>query len=129
MGIKTIPLSHPEADVRKTLNDCADSGSTVIVQLPDQRLLAIQPLDPDNGDDDLVNQLLDADPAFRALVEKSKKGATEAVPTRAARAIAGSAESELIGCNTTCRVARRRSEKRRARGNSIHPVRCWPNRR
>jgi len=80
MGIKTIPLSHLEADVRKTLNDCADSGSTVIVQLPDQRLLAIQPLDPDNGDDDLVNQLLDADPAFRALVEKSKKGPRKPFP-------------------------------------------------
>jgi hypothetical protein len=46
MGIKTIPLSRLEADLRGTLNECADSGSTVVVELPDQRLVAIRPLDP-----------------------------------------------------------------------------------
>jgi len=79
MGIKTIPLSHLEADLRKTLNECADSGATVVVQLPDQRLLAIQPLDP-TEDDDLVNELLASDPAFRALVEKSKASPRKPFP-------------------------------------------------
>ena len=32
MAIKTIPLSRLEADLKKTLNECADSGQTVIVE-------------------------------------------------------------------------------------------------
>jgi len=46
MAIKTIPLSLLETDLRKTLNECAESGETVVVEMPDQRLLAIQSLDP-----------------------------------------------------------------------------------
>jgi len=46
MAIKTIPLSRLETDLKKTLNECADSGQTVVVEMPDQRLLAIQSLDP-----------------------------------------------------------------------------------
>ena len=38
----------------------ADSGQTVVVELPDQRLLAIQPLDPQE-DDALLDELLAAD--------------------------------------------------------------------
>src|SRR5437870_98922 len=45
MAINTIPFSRLETDLRKTLNDCAESGQTLVVELPDQRLLAIQPLD------------------------------------------------------------------------------------
>ena len=79
MGIKKIPLSRLEADVRKTLSDCADSGATVVVQLPDQRLVAIQPLDP-TGDDDLINELLESDPAFRSLVARSKASPRKPFP-------------------------------------------------
>jgi hypothetical protein len=79
VGIKTIPLSRLEADLRGTLSECADSGSTVVVQLPDQRLVAIQPLDP-TEDDDLVNELLASDPSFRALVAKSRAGARKPFP-------------------------------------------------
>lgn len=71
MSIKTIPLSHLEANLRKALNDCADSGSTVVVELPDQRLVAIHPLDP-TGDDELINELIESNPSFRALLAKSK---------------------------------------------------------
>ena len=71
MDIKTIPLSRLEADLRGTLNECADSGATMVVQLPDERLVAIQPLDP-MDDDDLVNQLLESNPSFQALVAKAK---------------------------------------------------------
>lgn len=71
MAIKTIPLSRLETDLRKTLNECVDSGETVVVEMPDQRLLAIQPLGPDD-DDDLVDELLASDPKFQALVAKSK---------------------------------------------------------
>ena len=71
MDIKTIPLSRLEADLRGTLNECADSGQAVVVELPDQRLIAIQALEA-TEDDSLVDDLLQSNPAFQALVAKSK---------------------------------------------------------
>jgi hypothetical protein len=71
MPIKTIPLSRLEADPRGTLNECADSAEAVVVELPDQRFVAIQPLDP-SEDDSLTSELLESNEAFRALVAKSK---------------------------------------------------------
>jgi len=73
MAIKTIPLSRLETDLEATLNECAQSGETVVVEMPDQRLLAIQSLDPDE-EDSLIDELLAADPEFQALVAKSKAG-------------------------------------------------------
>jgi hypothetical protein len=81
MAIKTIPLSRLAADLTTTLNECADSGDTVVVELADQRLLAIQSLDP-NGDDSLIDELLASDPKFQALAAKSKGGSRK--PFRAA---------------------------------------------
>ena len=72
MPIKTIPLSRLETDLRKTLNECAQSGQTVVVEMPDQRLLAIQPLDPQE-DDSLTDELLASNPKFQELVAKSKR--------------------------------------------------------
>jgi hypothetical protein len=72
MAIKTIPLSLLETDLKKTLNECAESGETVVVEMPDQRLLAIQPLDPQE-DDTLMDELLAANPKFQELVAKSKR--------------------------------------------------------
>jgi hypothetical protein len=71
MAIKTIPLSRLEMDLEKTLTECAESGETVVVEMPDQRLLAIQPLDPQE-DDTLLDELLASNPKFQALVAKSK---------------------------------------------------------
>lgn len=71
MAIKTIPLSRLETDLQKTLSECADSGETVVVEMPDQRLLAIHSLDP-GEDDSLTDELLASDPKFRALMAKSK---------------------------------------------------------
>ena len=71
MGIKTIPLSRLEADPRGTLSECADSGQAVVVELPDQRFVAIQSLEPAE-DDSLVDELLATNAAFQALVAKSK---------------------------------------------------------
>jgi hypothetical protein len=73
MPIKTIPLSRLEADLRTTLNECADSGQAVVVELPDRRLVAIQPLDAAD-DDPLVDELLRSNPAFQSLVARSKAG-------------------------------------------------------
>jgi len=71
MAIKTIPLSRLETALKKTLTECAESGETVVVEMPDQRLLAIQPLDP-REDDALMDELLAGNPEFQALVAKSK---------------------------------------------------------
>lgn len=71
MAIKTIPLSHLETDLRKTLTECAESGETVVIEMPDQCLLAIQRLEP-KEDDSLMDELLASNPKFQALVEKSK---------------------------------------------------------
>jgi len=73
MAIKTIPLSRLEADLNKTLNECAESGDTVVIEMPDQRLLAIQSLEP-GEDDNLMDELLASNPRFQALVAKSKVG-------------------------------------------------------
>lgn len=71
MAIKTIPLSRLETDLIKTLNECARSGETLVVEMPDQRLLTIQSLDP-REDDSLMDELLASNPKFQALVAKSK---------------------------------------------------------
>lgn len=71
MAIKTIPFSLLETDLNRTLNECAESGETVVVEMPNQRLLSIQSLDT-FGDDDLINELLASNSRFRALIEKSK---------------------------------------------------------
>lgn len=81
MAIKTIPLSRLEADLKKTLNECAESGQTLVVELPDQRLLAIQLLDP-NEDDSLMDELLASNPKFQRLVAKSKAGPRKPFPLR-----------------------------------------------
>lgn len=73
MAIKTIPLSRLQTDLQKTLNECADSGETIVVEMPDQRLLAIQSLEPQT-DDGLVDELLASNPKFQALVAQSKAG-------------------------------------------------------
>jgi hypothetical protein len=73
MGIKTIPLSRLETDLREVLNECADSGEALLVELPDRRLIAIQPLEP-SEEDDLTSELLESNAAFQALVARSKAG-------------------------------------------------------
>ena len=71
MAIKTILLSRLEADLEKTLDECAESGETLVVELPNQRFLAILPLEP-NENDALMDDLLASNPRFQALVAKSK---------------------------------------------------------
>jgi len=80
MAIKTIPLSHLERDLEKTLDECAESGQTLVVELPDQRLLAIQSLDPNEGDS-LMDELLASNPRFQALVAKSKASPRKPFPS------------------------------------------------
>ena len=79
MAIKTIPLSRLETELAKTLNECAESGETLVVEMPDQRLLTIQSLDP-GEDDSLMDELLACNPEFQALVAKSKASPRKAFP-------------------------------------------------
>ncbi len=79
MAIKIISLSPLETDLKKTLNECAESGQTLVVELPDERLLAIQSLDP-NEDDSLMDELLVSNPRFQALVAKSKASPRKPFP-------------------------------------------------
>jgi hypothetical protein len=83
MAIKTIPLKRLEANLRATLSECADSGKAVVVELPDQRLIAIQSIDA-GGDDSLVDDLLQSNPAFQALVDRSKSRPRRPFPPRPA---------------------------------------------
>jgi hypothetical protein len=71
MAIKSIPLSRLETDLKKTLDECVESGETVVVEMPDHRLVAIQSLQP-HEDDTLMDELLASNPKFQALVAKSK---------------------------------------------------------
>jgi len=61
------------------LVECADSGDAVVVTLPDQRLVAIQALETAE-DDSLVDDLLQSNPEFQALVAKSKAGPRKPFP-------------------------------------------------
>ena len=79
MAIKTVPLIRLKTDLEKTLDECAESGQTLVVELSDQRLLAIQSLDP-NEDDSLMDELLASNPRFQALVAKSKASARKPFP-------------------------------------------------
>ena len=79
MAIKTILLNRLQAELTKTLNERAESGQTVVVELPDKRLLAIQSLDP-NEDDSLMDDLLASNPKFQALVAKSKASPRKPFP-------------------------------------------------
>jgi len=80
MGIKTIPLSSLEADLEKTLDECSKSGQTLVVELSDRRLVAIQSLDP-NDDDSLMDDLLSSNPRFQELIAKSTAGPRKPFPS------------------------------------------------
>ena len=73
MAIKIVSLSRLETDLKRTLSECADSGQALVVELPDERLLAIQPLDP-REDDSLIDELLASDPRFACSRPFSETG-------------------------------------------------------
>ena len=52
-------------------------GQTVIVEMPDQRLLAIQSLDPQE-DHTLMDELLESNVKFQELVAKSREQPSQA---------------------------------------------------
>jgi hypothetical protein len=54
-----------------------------VVELPDHRFVAIQPLDADDQDDTLVSDLIDTNADFRALVERSAASPRKPFGTKA----------------------------------------------
>jgi hypothetical protein len=80
MGRKMIPLSRLEADPLGTLNECLDSGQSLVVELPDHRLVSIQALEPID-DDSLIDDLIGSNGSFQALVEKSKASPRRPFPS------------------------------------------------
>ena len=71
MAITSIPLSRLKMELERILNECANSGETIVVEMPDQRLLAIRSLEPEK-DDSLMDDLLAFNPKFQGLVAKSR---------------------------------------------------------
>ena len=79
MVIKKIPLSQLEKDTKGTLSACCDSGQSLVVELPDHRLVTIQALEP-GEDDSLIDELIKSDPSFRAMIERSKASPRKPFP-------------------------------------------------
>lgn len=71
MSTKVIPLTDLQANVERLLNDCCDTGSPLVVEMPDHRLISIQPVEQD---DDLVDRLIAQNPRFQELLSKSAAG-------------------------------------------------------
>jgi hypothetical protein len=77
MDTKVIPLTDLQADPEGVLSRCYDSGQPVVVELPNRGLISIQPVEPD---DDLVNELIEHNAAFRKLLSKSLASPREPFP-------------------------------------------------
>ena len=77
MDTRVIPLSDLQADPEGILSRCYETGQSLVVELPNHGLVSIQPLEPD---DDLADDLIEHNPAFRALLEKSLSSGREPFP-------------------------------------------------
>lgn len=77
MDTKVIPLSELQSDTEGILSRCYDSGQSLVVELPNHGLVSIRPVE---SDDDLANDLIEHNPAFRALLEKSLASGREPFP-------------------------------------------------
>ncbi|MDY0170408.1 MAG: hypothetical protein RBS80_27940 [Thermoguttaceae bacterium] len=80
MDIEVIPLSQLQMHTPELLTRCCDDGQALVVELPDHRLVAIQPLDVRDEDDSLVSDLIESNPAFRALLERSSASVRKPFP-------------------------------------------------
>jgi hypothetical protein len=68
----------------KTLNECVDSGDTIVVELSDHRHVMMERFDP-NEDDSLADNLLANNTEFQAMVDRSlASGRKPFVPRHAA---------------------------------------------
>jgi hypothetical protein len=77
MDSKVIPLSDLQADPEGVLRRSYDAGQILVVELPDRGLISIRPLEED---DDLVDELIEHNPAFRELLARSIASPREPFP-------------------------------------------------
>ena len=70
MDCKTISLSRLETSLRLTLDECVTSGTPVIVELPGDRRVVLQPITV-VPDDDLADRLIANNAAFREMLARS----------------------------------------------------------
>ena len=68
MDTKVIRIEELEANLRGSLQKCYESSEPLFIELPDHGVVAIQPVDED---DDLVNDLIAHNEAFRAMLARS----------------------------------------------------------
>ena len=68
--MRIIPVTQLESGLRATLNQCAETGEALVVEMPDGKLLLIERLDVQQGDS-RVDDLLATNPDFRELVAQS----------------------------------------------------------
>ncbi len=71
MDTRVILLRELQTDTEGYLRRCVDSGQALVVELPDHRVVTIQPL---GQDDDLISELIEHNPAFRDLLARSAAG-------------------------------------------------------
>src|SRR5438552_4013029 len=96
MDIKTIPLTSLEADLGGIVSECADSGQALVVELPGDRFVAIQPLEPREVDE-LASDLLESNPAATRSIPRS----ANSIPSRWTPACGASA-SAGHSCQQRC---------------------------
>jgi hypothetical protein len=77
MDTKVIPLSDLKADPEGVLRRCYDSGQPLVVELPDRGFVAIQAVE---ADDELVDELIAHNPAFREVLTRSLASPREPFP-------------------------------------------------
>jgi hypothetical protein len=68
MDTIVIPLRELQSDPEGYLSRCCDTGQALVVELPDGRRALIQPAEPE---DDLVDELIQQNAAFQALLARS----------------------------------------------------------
>jgi hypothetical protein len=71
--LSVLSQTDPEGVLRR----CYDSSQALVAELPDRGFISIRPVEED---DDLVNQLIEHNPAFRGLLAKSIASPREPFP-------------------------------------------------
>lgn len=79
MSTKVIPLKELATDPRAVLSECCDSGEGIVVELPDRRLVSIQPIASED-DESFMSDLIDGNPEFRKLLEESAASPRQPFP-------------------------------------------------
>lgn len=80
MRTKVIPMDELKENAETIIRKCCDSGQTLVVELSDRRRVTIQPSADD--DDDLIDNLIATNQAFRDLLVRSAASGRKPFPFR-----------------------------------------------